>query len=125
MLFSLIGTFLLFDAEFGENQANLLWMPVLAEVYPFMKNKCLSEMLCSLVERSLCNWENFSHNSLTRCVEFCSGCGNLTKALGKWRACWFDIIYDDAHDMLTNNGCRLYLDAVSSSSERFLATASC
>lgn len=71
-------------------------------------------MLCCLVERSLCNWENFSQNSLTRCVEFCSGCGNLTKALGKWRACCFDLIYDDAHDMLTKPGCRLYLDAVSS-----------
>lgn len=122
MLSSLIGTFLLFDAEIGENQANLLWMPVLAEVYPFMKNKSLSEMLCCLIERSLCNWENFSQNSLTRCVEFCSGCGNLTKELArKWRACCFDIIYDDkAHDMLTKNGCRLYLDAVASLAQKGL-----
>ena len=31
----------------------------------------------------------------------------MTKALGKWRACCFDIIFDDAHDMLTKNGRRL------------------
>lgn len=120
MLYNLINAFLLLDAEFGENQANLLWKPVLAGVYPFMKNKSLSEMLCSLVERSLCNWENFSQDALTRCVEFCSGCGNLTKALGQWRACCFDIVYDKAHDMLTKNGCRLYLDAVASLAQKGL-----
>ena len=114
MLFNLINTFLLFDAEFGDNQANLLWLPVLAGVYPLMKNKSLGEMLCSIVERSLYNWENFSKDTLTRCVEFCAGCGNLTRELGKWRACCFDILYDADHDMLSKNGCRLYLDTVSS-----------
>ncbi len=114
MLFNLINTFLLFDAEFGDNQANLLWLPVLAGVYPLMKNKSLGEILCSIVERSLYNWENFSKDTLTRCVEFCAGCGNLTRELGKWRACCFDILYDAGHDMLSKNGCRLYLDTVSS-----------
>ena len=96
------------------------WHGLVSMAYPCLQHLDMLGQVSALVQRSMAN--RLLQVSLLDAVEFCSGKAELTKAFirHQLRTACFDLLYRPEHDMLSQAGVRLFLDAVAATRRKGL-----
>ena len=106
--------FLADDALHG-GRCERVWTGLLHLAFDEFRDLDLCAMILQLCGRCFFNRENAAERpALLDFIEYCSGLGNLTKALLRKQmhgAC-FDYLYSPNHNMLTKEGLRLFIEAL-------------
>ena len=106
--------FLADDALHG-GRCERVWTGLLHLAFDEFRDLDLCTMILQLCGRCFFNRENAAERpALLDFIEYCSGLGNLTKALLRKQmhgAC-FDYLYSPNHNMLTKEGLRLFIEAL-------------